>query len=67
MDKPGEPGIFLSIRELRTVFPWLKKNEAALSPPEQQILRKFEQTLYEYLSVREMENLLSDPREPGSP
>jgi hypothetical protein len=67
MDKPGEPGVFLSIPELRGVFPWLKKNEAVLSLPERQILRKIEQALYGYLSVQEMESLLSDPRRSGPP
>jgi hypothetical protein len=53
-----EAGVFLTLQDLETVFPLLKKEENLLSPAEQAIFLKIEKKLYEYLSIEEMEDLL---------
>jgi hypothetical protein len=57
-----EAGVFLTLQELKTVFPGIKRDEGVLSPAEQAILQKIEKKLYEYLSIEEMEDLLSPVR-----
>jgi hypothetical protein len=53
-----EPGVFLTLQDLKAVFPCLKRDEGALSPAEQTVLQRVEKKLYEYLSIEEMEELL---------
>jgi hypothetical protein len=65
MVNPQEAGLFFSIPDLRALFPRLKSLEYTLQPREQAVLTKIEQTLYEHLTVREIEALLrEDPEEP---
>jgi hypothetical protein len=58
MERIQEAGAFLSLRELKTIFPRLKKIEHTLDQGERQVLLKFEKALYEHLSVKEVEELL---------
>ena len=51
-------GIFLALDELLVLFLLLKKNEALLSSKERQLLVKMEKTLYEHLSISEIESHL---------
>jgi hypothetical protein len=53
-----EAGIFLSIQELLVFFPRLKRLEAELTEKERFILHKIEKTLYQCLSVEEIEKTL---------
>jgi site-specific recombinase XerD len=53
-----EAGVFLTLQDLKTVFPFLKEEENLLSPVEQATFLKIEKKLYEYLSIEEMEDLL---------
>jgi hypothetical protein len=48
----------LTLDELLTLFPLLKKNEEHLSGKERIILAKIEKTLYEHLSIEEIESHL---------
>jgi hypothetical protein len=57
-----EAGIFLTLQDLKAVFPGLKRDESVLSPAEQVVLHRVEKKLYEYLSIEEMEDLLSSGR-----
>jgi hypothetical protein len=62
-------GIFLSVDELLDVFPRFKYLEAGLGEGERAVLRKMEKTLYENLSIDEIQkveqrvNSFSAPRE----
>ncbi|GHU84088.1 hypothetical protein FACS189473_0370 [Spirochaetia bacterium] len=58
MEHTQEAGVFLSLGELETIFPRLKNIEHALDQTERKVLLKFEKTLYEHLSVKEVEELL---------
>ena len=51
-------GLFLTLEDLLVLFPPLKKNEAFLSRTERQLLVKIEKTLYERLSISEIESHL---------
>ncbi|MDR2403150.1 MAG: hypothetical protein LBD78_03885 [Spirochaetaceae bacterium] len=59
MDKPQEENLFLTIEDVRTIFPRLKSMESGLFPRERRVLLKIEGILYEYHSVEEIENLLN--------
>jgi hypothetical protein len=48
----------LTLDELLVLFPLLKKNEENLNSKERIILAKMEKTLYEHLSIEEIENRL---------
>jgi hypothetical protein len=58
MEYKHDGGVFFTIKELKALFPRLKKGENILLPAERDILLKIERTLYEQLSVQEMEGLL---------
>jgi hypothetical protein len=58
MDNSPEAGVFINLRELMAVFPYLKQREHSMNSGERQVLIKLEQTLYEHLSVDEAENLI---------
>jgi hypothetical protein len=62
-EKLLQKGTFFSFEELLILFPLLKKNEALLSNQERTILVKIEKTLYEHLSIAEMENRLGGKTE----
>ena len=49
---------FLSLEELLTLFPLLKKYESILNIKQRQILVKIEKNLYENLSIAEIESYL---------
>jgi hypothetical protein len=51
-------GLFLTLEELSVLFPWIKKNEAFMDVRERQLLSRIERTLYEHLSIEEIENRL---------
>jgi hypothetical protein len=51
------PGLFLSLEELRSLFPRLKKSEAQLDISERALLLRMERVLYENLSIQELETL----------
>ena len=51
--------MILTMEELLTLFPLLKKNEDLLSIKERQLLVKIEKELYEHLSIEEIEGHLS--------
>ncbi|MDR2211061.1 MAG: hypothetical protein LBO65_06280 [Spirochaetaceae bacterium] len=51
-------GAFFNIEELRAIFPRLKRDEDALSAPERSFLYRVEKTLYQHLSVQEIESTL---------
>ena len=53
-----EPGIFLSLEELLTLFPLLKKNEALLKNSERQLFVKIEKKLYDNISIADLESRL---------
>jgi hypothetical protein len=53
-----EAGVFLSLDDLKTVFPFLKKEEKFFSPEERDVFLKIEKKLYEHLSIEEIEKLL---------
>lgn len=61
MDYSPEAGAFISLREIKAIFPYLKQREHTLNSGERQVLIKLEQTLYEYLSVDEAEELMHIP------
>jgi hypothetical protein len=63
MEHTHEAGAFLSLRELMILFPRLKNMEHTLKQEERQVLMKFEKTLYEHLSVKEVEELLQPGRD----
>ena len=52
------PAFSLTIEELLVLFPLLKKNEEHLTGKERSILVKMEKTIYEHLSVEEIEGRL---------
>ncbi|GHV84975.1 hypothetical protein AGMMS50230_05830 [Spirochaetia bacterium] len=52
------PVFFLSLDEIKAVFPRLKQNEPFLGDGERQVLWRMEKTLYEHLSLAEIENSL---------
>jgi hypothetical protein len=58
---PGEnsAGLFLTLEELSALFPWLQKNEDRMDIRERQVLNRIERTLYEHLSIDEIENQLT--------
>ncbi|MDR3146105.1 MAG: hypothetical protein LBU21_07495 [Treponema sp.] len=58
MDMPLEETLFLTIEDIRTLFPRLKSVESGLLPRERRVLLKIEGILYEYASVEEIEKLL---------
>jgi hypothetical protein len=58
MEYPQEAGVFITLGELISLFPRFKRAEHILNPAERQVLIKLEQTLYEYLSVDEAEELI---------
>ena len=51
-------GPFLNLEELLILFPFLKKNETLLDNDQLKVLIKIEKTLYEHLSIAEIENKL---------
>ena len=53
---PSAPGVFFTLEELLVLFPLLKKNEDLLSNNERQLLVKVEKTLYEHLSIADIES-----------
>jgi len=57
---PGKnsTGFFLTLEELSALLPWLKNNEERMGVRERQILNRMERTLYEHLSIEEIENQL---------
>jgi hypothetical protein len=66
MDRQGA-GVFLPLEDCKAVFSRLKGLESILSAPERDVLWKLEKTLYQHLSIREVEKLLAptpgdDPR-----
>jgi hypothetical protein len=58
MDKSGEENLFLTIEDVRTIFPRLKSMESGLLPRERTVLLKIEGILYEHHSAEEIETLL---------
>jgi len=48
----------LTIEDILVLFPLLKKNEEHLSRKERNILIRLEKTLYEHLSIEEIESRL---------
>jgi hypothetical protein len=52
------PGLFLSLDELSAIFPRLKRNESLLAAGERRVLSRMEKTLYEHLSVADIETRL---------
>jgi hypothetical protein len=65
MEFPEKKGIFLSLRELKTVFPRFKTWEPSLTPGEREVLIRWEKILYASLSVQEAEDLLHPSPEGG--
>lgn len=63
METNGIVGLFLSLSELRMIFPRLKAQELSMGSGERELLRKIELMLYDHLSIEEMENLLPKPGE----
>jgi hypothetical protein len=63
METNDRAGLFLSLSELRLIFPRLKIQEPSMGNGERELLRKMELTLYDHLSIEEMENLLPPPGE----
>jgi hypothetical protein len=61
MDTFRENDLFLTIEDVRALFPRLKSMESGLLPRERAVLSKIEGILYEYHSVEELENLLKLP------
>ncbi|MDR2617358.1 MAG: hypothetical protein LBC62_00685 [Treponema sp.] len=57
MEDNQETGLFLDFDDCKALFRGLKKNEAGLSGPERDILRRIERILYTRLSIREFEEL----------
>ena len=49
-------GIFLTLEELSTLFPLLKKNEPLFTGKERRLFTKIEKKLYDHLSIAELEN-----------
>jgi hypothetical protein len=64
-DRPEGEGIFLTTEELLSVFPRLKKSEAAMNVSERAVLLRIERLLYRNLSVEELE-ALTGARSPAS-
>ena len=60
METKDSVGLFLSLSELRLVFPRLKTQEPSMGNGERELLRRMELTLYDHLSIEEMENLLHE-------
>ena len=56
----------LSLEELKTLFPLLKKNEDSLNSKERQILVKIERNLYENLSIDEIQRIEIEGRLGGT-
>jgi hypothetical protein len=54
-------GAFLSLGELIAIFPRLKRDEDHLTVSERQVLSKIERTLYEHLSIQEIEGMGKEP------
>jgi hypothetical protein len=61
MEYPQDAGVFIGLWELMTIFPRIKQEEAVMNSEERQVLMKMEKTLYEYLSVEKVEELLHIP------
>jgi hypothetical protein len=61
MEYPQDAGVFIGLRELMTIFPRIKQEEAVMNSEERQVLMKMEKTLYEHLSVEKVEELLHIP------
>jgi len=51
-------GINFTLEELLVLFSLLKKNEALLNAKERRLLVKIEKSLYEHLSIADIENRL---------
>ena len=51
-------GVFLTLEDLETLFPLLKKNEAHLTVKERHLFIKIEKKLYENLSIGELERFM---------
>jgi hypothetical protein len=51
---------FLSLGELKAIFPRLKKDEDSLTLSERQVLTRIERTLYDHLSIQEIESTLQE-------
>lgn len=65
-DGADRAGIWLDLRECKVLFSRLKGMETRLSAPERELLLRIEKTLYERLSIGELETLQSFPlREDG--
>ncbi|MDR2796991.1 MAG: hypothetical protein LBB80_01480 [Treponema sp.] len=58
MEYQHEGGVFFTFNELKVIFPRLKKRENTLLPAERDILLKIERTLYNQLSIQDVEGLL---------
>ncbi|MDR0628933.1 MAG: hypothetical protein LBG24_04725 [Treponema sp.] len=58
MEYQHEEGMFFTFKELTVLFPRLKKAENTLLPAEREVLLKIERTLYEQLSIQDVEGLL---------
>ncbi|MDR0722679.1 MAG: hypothetical protein LBF75_07825 [Treponema sp.] len=58
MEYQHEGGMFFTFKELKVLFTRLKKAENTLLPAEREVLLKIERTLYEQLSIQDVEGLL---------
>ena len=57
MDQDEKSGLYLSIRECKSLFKILKRDESRLSDDELFILHKIESALYSELSIKDIEEL----------
>jgi hypothetical protein len=57
MEQPE--GAFFSLEELLAIFPRLKQSEEILTVPERSFLRRVEKTLYQHLSIQDIEKSIA--------
>jgi hypothetical protein len=57
MNNPQEPGLFLSLHELKVLFSELIAFEDDLSPDAEALLFKVEKVLWDYLTIEEIDAL----------
>ncbi|MDR2071995.1 MAG: hypothetical protein LBP60_00990 [Spirochaetaceae bacterium] len=57
MEQPE--GAFFSLEELLAIFPRLKQSEDTLSVPERSFLYRVEKTLYQHLSIQDIEKSIA--------
>ncbi len=63
MEERSDPGLFMPLAELVTLYARLKSWDDELTPAERAVLRRIETELYRHLSIDQLEALSGPPEE----